>query len=319
MILCLPAALCAGQTAEETASTAAPAQLTEAPPPVSYLPEFSLELDAYYTNASISQTLTGTPVPNLGVMSEAEIYRYLLVRSFLPRTVSFEASIYPMPVAGVYLKSNHEDLYDAGDIGSEINVIESVTAGFREPYALSLFCGSLADFVEPGETRKGGNRAYIGYLVSYGDHHIKDNVLIADEWWEFEWKLKGDRDFENEKLNWSFRLGTRFHKNPDIADTIYLGLRRSNVDFKGAVFSWMKNSSATFTSEFSADDGRFLRQEVIFGKTYPIESLHIALALDVGGIWQAGSTYAGALADQSVDNFVLVFRPNIILEQPDSS
>jgi hypothetical protein len=284
----------------------------ESAPPASYRPDFSLELDAYYTSASITQPLTGAPVPNLGASSEIDIYRYLLVRSFLPRFASVEASIYPMPVAGVYLKANHENFYDAGDIGSDINVIESITAGFREPYALSLFFGSLADFVEPGETRKGGNRAYIGYLVSYGNHHIKDNELIDDEWWEFEWKLKGDRDFDDEKLNWSFRLGSRVHANRDIADTVYLGLRRSNVDFKGAIFSWLKNSSATFTSDFSAHDGRFLRQEVIFGKTYPIESWRVALSLDVGGIWQSGDSYAGTLGDDSVDNFILVFRPNIV-------
>ena len=288
------------------------AEAVDAPPPTVFAPEFSLELDAYYTSASMSLPLTGTPVPNLGDMSEADIYRYLMVRSLLPRFASLEASVYPMPALGVYLKSNHPSTYENADIGADVNLIESLTAGFREPYALSLFFGTLGDFVQPGETRKGGNRAYVGYLVSYGNRHIKDNELIPDDWWEFEWKLKGDRDFENEKLNWSFRLGTRVHAHPEIADTLYLGLRRSNVDYKGAVLSWMKNSSVTFMSEFSADNGHFLRQEVIFGKTYPLESLHVALALDFGGIWQAGDSYSGTLADEAVDNFIFVFRPNIV-------
>ncbi|HAD04133.1 MAG: hypothetical protein A2091_00300 [Desulfuromonadales bacterium GWD2_61_12] len=276
-----------------------------------YRPDFSLELDAYYTSASLTLPLTVTPVPNLGELSEMEIYRYLLPRSLLPRFVTLEASLYPMPILGVYTLSNHPDIYANGDIGADINIIESVTAGFREPYALSLFSGTVADFARSGESRKGGNRAYIGYLFSYGNRHIKDNVLIDDHWFEFEWKLKGDRDFNFEQLSWSFRLGSRIHENRDITDTIYLGLRRSNVDFRSSALSVLKNSSVTFMAEFAATSGKFLRQEVVVGKVYPLESLNLALALDLGGIWQSGSGYSGALGEEAADNFIFVFRPNI--------
>lgn len=278
---------------------------------VGYRPDFSLELDAYYTSASLTLPLTVTPVPNLGELSEMEIYRYLLPRSFLPRFVTLEASLYPMPILGVYTLSNHPDIYANGDIGADINIIESVTAGFREPYALSLFTGTVADFARPGESRKGGNRAYIGYLFSYGNRHIKDNVLVDDHWFEFEWKLKGDRDFNFEQLSWSFRLGSRIHENRDITDTIYLGLRRSNVDFRSSALSVLKNSSVTFMTEFAATSGKFLRQEVVVGKVYPLESLNLALALDIGGIWQSGSGYSGGLGEEAVDNFIFIFRPNI--------
>lgn len=273
--------------------------------------DFSFELDAYYTSASMTLPLTETPVPNLGEMSETEIYRYLLPRSFLPRFVTLEASLYPMPILGVYLLKNHPTTYENGDIGSDFNLIESVTAGFREPYALSLFTGTVADFARPGESRKGANRAYIGYLFSYGNRHIKDNVLIDDHWFEAEWKLKGDRDFGFEQLRWSFRLGARLHENQEITDTIYLGLRRSNIDFRASALSLIKNTSVSLMTEFSATSGEFLRQEVVIGKNYPLESLGVALALDLGGIWQSGSGYSGALGAEAADNFILVFRPNI--------
>lgn len=273
--------------------------------------DFSLELDAYYTSASLTLPLTVTPVPNLGEMSEAEIYRYLLPRSFLPRFVTLEASLYPMPILGVYLLENHPTTYANADVASEINLIESITAGFREPYAISLFTGTVADFARAGESRKGENRAYIGYLFSYGNRHIKDNVLIGDHWFEAEWKLKGDRDFGVETLSWSFRLGTRIHENREITDTIYLGLRRSNIDFRVSALSLLKNSSVSLMTEFAATSGEFLRQEVVVGKTYPLESLGVALALDLGGIWQSGSGYSGNLGADAADNFILVFRPNI--------
>lgn len=275
-------------------------------------PEPNFELDAYYSSASLNQPLTRERVPNLGESSEFEIYRYLLLRSYLPRFVTVEASVYPMPALGVYLKNNHPNFYRNGDIGSEVNVIESLTAGFREPYALSLFFGTLADFYRPGERRRGENRAYSGYLVSYGNRHIKDNRLYDDHWYEVEWKIKGDRDFGGQQLSWSFRVGTRQHRHPEIADTLYLGLRRSNLDFDAVLFSWLKNSSIAWMSEFSARDLRFLRQEVVFGKRLPLQFLPVALALEVGGIWQTNALYSGTLAEREVDNFVLIFRPNLV-------
>lgn len=277
-----------------------------------WLPEPNLELDPYYSNASLNFPLTRERVPNLGESSEVDIYRYLLVRSFLPRFVTLEASVYPMPVAGVYLKRNHPHFYEQGDIGSEVNVIESLTAGFREPYALSLFCGNLVDFVKDGERRKGENRAYSGYLFSYGNRHIKNNILVDDHWYEFEWKLKGDRDLADHRLSWSFRIGGRQHDNPEITDTLYLGLRRSNTEFSVVTFSWLKNSSFELMSEFSSHDLRFLSQSVIFGKKFPVRIFPVALALEIGGIWQTNDVYRGTLADQNSDNFTLVFRPNLV-------
>lgn len=272
----------------------------------------NLELDAYYSSASLNVPLTRSGVPNLGDSSEYEIYRYLLLHSYLPRFVTIEASVYPMPVLGVYLKQNHPSFYRNGDLGAEVNLIESLTAGFREPYALSLFIGNLADFSRPGERRLAQNRAYSGYLFSYGNRHIKDNVLYDDHWYEIEWKIKGDRDFGGQQLSWSFRVGTRQHDHPEITDTLYLGLRRSNLDIDAALLTWLKNSSFSWMSEFSARDLQFLRQEVIFGKRIPLKYLPVAFAFEIGGIWQTNAQYTGGLAGQDVDNFILVFRPNLV-------
>lgn len=269
------------------------------------------ELDAYYTSVSLNFPLTREQVPDLGEMSEFGIYRHLLLRSFVPRFLTLEASTYPMPLLGVYLRRHQAETYQKGEIGSSVNLIESVTAGFREPYAVSLFFGNLVDFIGKGETRKGGNRGYIGYLFSVGDRHIKKNMLVDDRWFEFEWKLKGDRNFEDERLSWSFRLGSKFHENPEISDVFYVGLRRSNLDYNSEFLSWLKNSSVNLMTEFSTRDSRFLRQEIVFGKTYPLKHVGLALSLDFGGIWETHRIYSGSLADEELDNFVLVFRPNM--------
>lgn len=272
-----------------------------------------LELDAYYANVNFDFPLAETTVPNLGETSEFEIYRYLLKNSFLPRCVNLELSAYPMPLLGVFLRSNYPDAYESA-AGDDVNPIEALTAGFREPYALSLFFGNIADFVKSGEAHREGNRAYIGYLFSVGDHHIRHNQLIDDHWLEIEWKLKGDRNFKEEKISWSFRVGSRLHENTEIADTLYLGVRRSNLDYHSEVLSWSKNSSVSLMTEIGAEHLDFQRQELIFGKKFPLKSKNVALTLDFGGIWQIEKRiYSGRLAaDNDVHNFIFVIRPNLI-------
>jgi len=139
--------------------------------------------------------------------------------------------------------------------------------------------------------------------------------LLNDRWLEFEWKIKGDRDFSDEKISWSFRLGSRLHEHPGIADTVYVGIRRSNLDFGATTgLSWKKNSSVNLTTEFTANGLTFLRQEVTFGKRFPLAKKKMAISVDIGGIWQKEEKiYTGTLASrQEEDNFTVILRPNIL-------
>lgn len=140
------------------------------------------EFDPYYTDVALNMPLTSKPIPTITSDSETEIYSQLIQGSAIPRYMLLEASVYPMPVLGTYLKSHMPGFYNQWEIGnSGINPLESVTAGFQEPWAVSAFFGNIAKLVRPGETRAGSNMGYTGYLVSAGTKHIKDNVLISDD------------------------------------------------------------------------------------------------------------------------------------------
>jgi len=281
-------------------------------PPAATGVEVVWEFDAYYSSVGVNLPLTDEPVPDGGEMSEWELYRRLFKDSLHPRVLLLELSVYPMPVLGTYVKEHSPATYDSFQLGtSDLNVLQSLTAGFQEPWAVSMFVGSEMNFTKPGRQRKGTNKGYMGYLVSYGAKHIKDNVLIDDDWWEFEWKLKGERDFEDEHLTWSFRTGIKNHGNPFISDVVYLGARRSNLDYRGRFFSWLQNSTIEFMTEFTQDGFDFARQEIVIGKKYPFPSKGFALALDVGVIYQRNAKYLGPLADPNLDDVALVFRPNI--------
>gem|GEM_PF-4343530 len=71
------------------------------------------EPDAYYSEIDLIITLTKSPIPQLGEMTELEIYHTLLSRTaVLPQFVVIEASYNPMPNLGVDLKTHDQNFYD---------------------------------------------------------------------------------------------------------------------------------------------------------------------------------------------------------------
>jgi len=272
--------------------------------------ELTPELDAYYSNLGLHIPLTSSPIPDVGESDEMVVYKKLFLNSLTPRFLLLEASLFPMPLLGTYLKRNHRNFYDSTGFGDDLNLISSVTAGFQEPYSFSVFFGDVITFVKPGEVRNGSNKGYMGYLFTCADQHIKDNVLINDKSLELEWKMKGEKNFSDEKLSWSFRLGSKLHENPEIADVAYLGLRRSNLDFNSSALSWLKNSSFDFKWDFALRDGGILKQEYIIGKKLPLKDYRFAFVVDFGMIWQSNRSYSGRLRDNENNSFTFVFRPN---------
>jgi hypothetical protein len=247
----------------------------------------------------------------VGESDELSVYNRLFLNSLTPRFMLLEASVFPMPILGTFLKNNYRSFYDSAGFGDDVNFIGSITAGFQEPYSFSLFFGDIATFVKQDEPRDSTNKGYMGYLFTFADQHIKDNQLILDKSLEMEWKLKGEKNFRDERLSWSFRLGSKLHDNRDIADVAYIGLRRSNLDFNSSVLSWLKNSSFDFRWDFALKDGNVMRQEYIIGKKMPLKDYKLALKFDFGLLWQNARAYSGRLRDLEGNSYTIVFRPNL--------
>lgn len=319
------AALALGFTLQPAlAATPAPAATSQTAPaqvPVVQAPvvedensktEVVWEWDPYYTDVDFNIPLTKEPIPTITSDSESVIYRDLIEGSLVPRFMLLEASVYPMPILGTYLKGNQPGLYREGQIShTGLNVIESATTGFQEPWALSAFFGNIANLQRPGETRPGTNLGYTGWLISGGAQHIKDNTLIQDEWYELEWKIKGKLDYPDENLTWSFRVGGKFNANPDITDVVYLGIRRSNLDFNQPFLGWLKNSDVDLQVQFAQQSGAVVREELVFGKKYPFPDKGYSITLDVGFIWDSPKEYSGALRDKQTSSLTFVFRPGL--------
>jgi hypothetical protein len=270
------------------------------------------EWDAYYTDVDINIPLTDKPIPTISSASEWEIYTKLIEGSAIPRYMLLEASVYPMPILGTYLKKHSPQFYQQGQLGkSSINIIESVTAGFQEPWAISAFFGNIAKLERPGQSRTGSNMGYTGYLISAGTKHIKNNVLIEDNWYELEWKIKGKIDYPKEKMNWSFRIGSKSNSNPDVSDVMYFAIHRYSLDYRAPFLQWLGNSDIDVRIDVAKNTGRMVRGEFVFGKKYPMADKDYTASLDVGILWDSPNEYSGILRDRQVNTVTLLFRPSI--------
>ncbi|MBI5005629.1 MAG: hypothetical protein HZB95_00740 [Nitrosomonadales bacterium] len=310
---CIAAAFCAC-TSAATAEEAYPAdkKVEESQIGIPAKSELVFELDPYYTSVGYNVPLTNKPIPTITSDNEAVIYRDLIEGSLIPRYMVLEASVYPVAGLSSYIKSHSPNLYRQGEIGhSGINLFESATAGFQEPWAVSAFFGNVAKLKRPKETRHGNNYGYTGYLLSAGNKHIKNNTLVADDWFEFEWKIKGKIDYPNEKLSWSFRVGGRWNHNRDVNDVTYISLHRSNLNLRYSFLEWLENANYDLRAHFLQNGGQMVRLELIAGKKVPVEGWSYTPTLDIGFVWSSPNEYAGALRDNRGNTTTLVFRPSL--------
>lgn len=272
--------------------------------------EWEYELEPYYSNIAYFKTLDDSPIPELGQRSESEVYRDLFYRSYLPRFILLEASINPMPVLGVMLKSDEaEGIYSQMTVTQDLNLVEVVTAGFEEPFALSVFLGNMVKY-ESADGNSTTSKGFMGYLASYGSYHIRQNKLIRDDWGEFEWKLKGDQILEDRNLSWSFRVGLKMHDNPFITDEFYVALKRERVQSKGDVYSWIENGGIEFKYRMDKDSGATIGQQIIIDKKIPIKNKNWVVSIGIGFVRDTPLKYKGdLLVDETSTAFIL--RPSI--------
>lgn len=270
------------------------------------------ELDPYYSSIDLFISLTDKPIPDVGEKEEVEIYRDLLFSSYIPQFLLLEASVNPLPSLGVYLKDRNRDLYNRGEISPSLNLIKAMTAGFEEPTALSVFFGNVVNFVTPGEDRLYGNKGYMGYLFSMGNYHIKDNVLINDNWYEIEWKIKGDRKTPTSRLNWSFRIGGKLHENTEIRNILYLSVRRSRIDYEASPVVILKNSGFEYTVDVSTKNYDVMRHYFFVDKKWPWKRIGTAFSIALGFVWENDQKYSGSLKEKEKrEDFQIILRPNI--------
>ncbi len=273
--------------------------------------EFDYEADIYYSNISAFIDLdTANEVADYSLVNEVDIYSDLLLQTFDPNIFLIEFAVHPMPLWGLHIRNKHLEQYDRYNAKSS-NLIKSVTAGFDEPYSLSFFFGRMAVFKNKNSKNIGKNRAYIGYLVTLGDNSINDNLLYSNRWINLEFKLKGTREKEKQDLDWSFRVGYKINENEDFENTMYIGARRSSIDFDQSVYSLFYNSAFESMIEFSAKTLDLTKIELMIEKKFPVSGESKAVfGLGIGYLLNSNQKYSGDVERDGIDNHQFLFRPN---------
>lgn len=266
------------------------------------------EVDAYYTSVGMYINLTDQPIPHLNTSDEKEIYSDLLLRSHKPRFMLIEASVYPMPVLGAFWKRNYRDSYDNAQLGPDLNFVEALTAGFEEPYALSLFLGNMVTY-QSDINAMGKNKGFMGYLISVGDKHLLHNEVINDNWLETEWKIKGTVSQQLMDLDWSLRAGLKWHDNPSIADAYYFAFRRDHSEIKNEWLSFLENSGIDLYLEFGQALRAPTQQRLLLHKNIPLQNSKNMFVLTTGLIRTSARRYLPPY--QTETELQLVFTPSI--------
>jgi len=281
----------------------------------------NVEFDPYYSNIDWTQSLTRDPIPKTIMTSELDFYSHMLKNMHLPRYLLVEASVYPLPIAGVYTKRHANDFYNNMEIFPGFNVVKAITEDFPEPWALSLFFGNVNDFlaVEDGDIV---GKGYGGLLFSVGNKHIVDNIMVSDNWVETEIKLKGTSFKKAYHLSWSYAIGAKFHDNSDIANALYFSIKRNRVDFNAPKGNpilnfFAYNSEQELHVAFDMSEfylGKLTKTSFLFGKSYPTFDNKVALSFGIGAVKFFPAAYSGQLKSRIHNDWSLILRPNIRFE-----
>ena len=274
--------------------------------------EYDYDIDIYYSSVSAFIDIdTDKNVTDATNFTEKQIYTKLIKNTFEPNVFLVEASFHPMSWGGVWYRRHYPSQYEKANI-NDFNLVKALTAGWEEPYSISFFIGRMMIFKRENSKHIGRNRAFIGYLITLGNKSIKDNMSYKDYWSNIEFKLKGTRELKDRNLDWSFRTGYRHHNNNDFVDTIYIGARRSGIDFKKSIWSIKYNSAFESMLEFNAKSFSVTKAKLILEKKWPLSFFKkVTFGLGVGYLYYGGNRYKGALKEEGIDKHQLILRPNL--------
>jgi hypothetical protein len=276
--------------------------------------EVEVQLDPYYSALGFVSSLSTQAVPRMTLAPEQGMYLQLLQGMWQPDQILAEFSVNPLPVIGVGLRSHSPDFYAASEVGGT-HLVRSLTTGFPEPWAQSLFLGKVLHFQDSAQNPVG--RGYAGFLFSWGLDHLAYNRWVDAPWIEGEIKLKGTWIHGSEEAGYSYAIGAKEHFHGQITDLLRFAIRRSHVDRQYKGWSWTKNADLEWRIDLDRDkalefwDHWFttgVRYSFLWGKKWPQK--HGVLSLGLGLAWEVRSGYGPHLAEESAEGWGLILRPN---------
>src|SRR5579871_325590 len=145
--------------------------------PVSPKSQLNVDLGGYESNMSLSIPLGDRPIPVIKSDDYGTIFRDLMEDSLVPHYLQLTGEVFPVPVLTTYLNTHSPRVWNWARVGTGgINLLESSSAAYLEPWAVSAFLGNIADLQLPGHDQRNDNdMGYAGWMVRAGAQHLEDN------------------------------------------------------------------------------------------------------------------------------------------------
>ncbi len=260
----------------------------------------TLSLGAYRSYASVFvHTARNRSTPVFLPGQEAALYAYLGRRVLSPRYLLLQGTWYPLATLSSFMETYHRQQFDRVEV-ADFNVLRSLGSGTEEPYALSLLLGNIVFLGYPERKDSSTTRirpagsSLAGLLVSAGQRHIHDNILVRDQWWQVELILTGtSRRTGEHRLHWNFRVGVKTHSTALAPDVVVLSLFRDHTSWQKKRPFLLANSRMQYEAHFPCGDQEqqmpfTVRQLLSYGKKIPLHVAGRTVFLRLGGgvVWE---------------------------------
>ncbi len=213
-----------------------------------------LALDVYEPYVSFSTDLRKRYTVKEVENDELELYKLMVKNAFVPGYFSTEFSVYPVLVTSAYIRADHPNTYESMSFaGGELNVFESLSAEFTDPFAFSFFLGEIMDFRKQifGKAPESGF-GLMGYVLTIGPYSSFNNLIHKDYWFEIKWKIKGLKTFDKKERTWNLVMGYTFHENDEFLNTFNFEIYRS-LKSRHKRIRFLENTEYHFEAKLSPE------------------------------------------------------------------
>lgn len=284
----------------------------------------TIGLDPYESYVSVFCNLRTKPPQPIAAQSELEFYWLLFLKSFQPFYFLVQGTEYPLTHGTALFKQEIPGRYHQLDWNiadsTRLNVLEILGSGYREPYALSFFVGYLTPFWsnESGQKKQAGS-ASSGFVVTFGDRHIRNFNILKDNWYEIKWSLKGDQDTKDRFLKWNVQAGKKIHDHPELMNAWFFRLYRDHLNKNYCNVFSLQNTSLECRAEMPVQDlavithaqDAFSLLYLDAGKKFPSRRWkRIVYTVNAGISWEKYNDLVKV--NKYIESLSFFVRPNII-------
>ena len=277
----------------------------------------SVTIGPYHSYGSLFYQLKKKQGIYIWQENEFKLYKDLLLRSYKPGYGLLEFTVYPTATFSAWVERERQDLFNAFTVYKDINLIESVSGGYQEPFSISLFTGQLAAFLTMNDQENlvVAATGVSGLVLTGGWYQLFDNCFVQSNWYRVEWKLKGEGGQGDVSYDWDIKVGYRHYGLPEIANTLSFIATRSRMQKQSVDWRIGQNSVAELEVQIpvSKQDQGLSRLMLVYGKAVPFWNW--MLGLKIGVSYEYRCLYditTATFSPERNENWVLFLQPFVV-------